>query len=307
MDTRNSLDKDVSSSCSNHGCVHVVIPVHNRCDLTVAMLRTMVAQTCSDLSITVVDDGSTDGTSEAIRDEFPDVRLIVENGNQWWTGSINRGIEAVLEGGFSEDDFVLVINDDLEVGEDYVEVLLKASESNGGAIVGSVNVDIKDPAVIVQGGARVNWWYAKHKPVNNGRRLDEFAKGTVVEVDYLSGRGVLFPIRVFQDVGLYDENWFQQCGDLELPVRASRRGYRLVMSYDAVVMSHCADLKRLSFSDLRWFLFDTRSNHRLKTRLGFAWLTRKNLLQFISFLTFDFLRIIGGFGKRLGRGRSQFE
>ena len=53
--------------------VELVTPVHNRRDITLQCLRSLsrIDRTGLDIHITVVDDGSTDGTGDAIREQFP--------------------------------------------------------------------------------------------------------------------------------------------------------------------------------------------------------------------------------------------
>src|SRR5690242_10015115 len=100
--------------------IYVVVPVHNRAALTERFLECLAAQTFREFVVIVVDDGSTDGTSQLIRDKFPQVLLIQGDGNLWWTGAINRGIrQALLDA--CANDAVLIINDDLEVDPVYLD------------------------------------------------------------------------------------------------------------------------------------------------------------------------------------------
>ena len=93
--------------------VVIVTPVHNRRRETLQCLRS-IARSALDgihLHIIVVDDGSTDGTSEALAEEYPDVQIIKGDGNLWYTAGTNRGLAAALE---HEPDYVLAINNDAE-------------------------------------------------------------------------------------------------------------------------------------------------------------------------------------------------
>jgi N-acetylglucosaminyl-diphospho-decaprenol L-rhamnosyltransferase len=202
-------------------------------------------------------------------------------------------------------DAVLVINDDLEVYPDYLETLYRLWQSMPRTLIGSVLVDIDNPDVIYNGGNMVNWWTAKMTALHRGERLANFDKNQHVEVSFLTGRGTLIPVQVFNDIGLYDDKHFQQCGDTELPVRAKNAGYRLIVSYGAIVKTpvttsdpvNVAD--HYSLKDLKTYFLGIKSNCRLRYRFFFGLKTALNPLQFISFLSFDLIRITAHFVLRL--------
>ncbi|MFN2126890.1 MAG: glycosyltransferase family 2 protein, partial [Anaerolineales bacterium] len=76
--------------------VFVVIPVFNRKGYTRKCLASFKKQDTDQFSLIVVDDNSPDGTGEMIRREFPDTILLEGNGDLWWVGSINKGIQHAL-------------------------------------------------------------------------------------------------------------------------------------------------------------------------------------------------------------------
>src|SRR4051794_654183 len=104
--------------------IYIVIPVHNRLDATRKCLASLHNQTYTGFRIVLVDDGSTDGTSEFVRESYPDVMVLSGDGNLWWTGAINLGIRYALAQA-SENYAVLVINNDVEVYSDYLETLYR--------------------------------------------------------------------------------------------------------------------------------------------------------------------------------------
>ena len=60
---------------------HVLIPVFNRLQLTIRCLESLVAQTDQGTRIFLIDDGSTDGTAQVIREHFPEVQILHGDGS----------------------------------------------------------------------------------------------------------------------------------------------------------------------------------------------------------------------------------
>ena len=295
----------VNGQTGTEKSVYVVIPVFNRREYTRNCLASFQQQDTNNFQVLVVDDGSTDGTAEMIRQEFPETILLKGDGDLWWVGAINKGIRHALTL-CQDDDFILVINDDLVVPSNYVLSLMKAAESHPGSIIGSVETVNNAPNIIKSGGESINWRFAKWKVINKGEPLDQFPQGHVVEVESLTGRGTLFPSKVFREVGLYDEIHFKQCGDTELPLRASFKfGYSLLVSYDAVVISYPGkkeninDKETYALSDFKEYFFSIRSHFNLIDKYWIAHNIAPNNAWFIRFYFFVAGRTIGRYVTRL--------
>jgi GT2 family glycosyltransferase len=281
--------------------IYIVIPVHNRKELTRACLGSLRQQDNQNFKVIIVDDGSNDGTDEMIMKEFPEIVYLRGDGDLWWAGAINRGIRYALNI-CQPDDYILTLNNDLVVRPDYVSSLYSAIEKHPGSIVGSVETTAKNPDIIRSGGILVNWSTVKESNMNRGRSLSEFPKGHFVSVCRLTGRGTLYPKSVFDEVGFFDEVRIKQCADTELPVRASFRfGYLLLVSYDAVVIS-AIDRKdnintkaTYTLGDIGVYFFDIRSHFNLMTRYWLARSIAPNNLWFIRYLIIDVLRTTGHF------------
>ena len=73
--------------------VALVTPVHNRKELTLLCLKSLSRINSKGLEVRtyIVDDGSTDGTADAIREEYPDVDVVPGNGDLWFTEGTNVG------------------------------------------------------------------------------------------------------------------------------------------------------------------------------------------------------------------------
>jgi GT2 family glycosyltransferase len=216
--------------------IYVVMPVHNRLALTRACLAHLAVQSRTDVLTILVDDGSSDGTSETVAREFPSVVTLSGDGDLWWTGATNLGLAWVLERAAGAD-YVLTLNDDTSFDADYLECLVRAADECQPALIGSLAID-SDRAVVVEGGVRINWLTAKRLPIARGVAVSDLTewRPLPVAVDVLPGRGTLIPVSAFRAVGLFDAINLPHYGaDYEFSRRAARAGYRLLVSYDAVI------------------------------------------------------------------------
>ena len=126
--------------------VAVLMTCHNRRDLTIRSLSSVTSQACpeADVSIYLVDDGSSDGTTTAVRAEFPEVRVRAGTGQLFWSGGMRLAQQAALP---SDPDYLLWLNDDVSLREDALSRLLNAHrvlcsrDSPDSIIVGAM----KDP------------------------------------------------------------------------------------------------------------------------------------------------------------------
>jgi GT2 family glycosyltransferase len=278
----------------NSGAIFVIIPVHNRREYTLECLHGLLNQTYPVEEVIVVDDGSNDNTADAIAEKYPQVTILQGDGNLWWVGSANKGLEYALSR-MSEDDYVLMLNNDLVIDEDYIGNLVNAAVQFPNAIIGSVVSLQDDRTAIWSGGIRTNWWTGAREKINQGRSLDMFERGHVEKTSILTGRGVLFPANVYADVGIYSNRFIQYGGDTELPRRASLNGWELLVSYDAVVYNYRHEERGLNDGpytcrDLYNYFFSVRSNFSLRVRFWSSWLCTENPIQFFSFFTLTLLR-----------------
>lgn len=201
--------------------IAVLLTAHNRKQKTLACLESLYSQVLPpDIKLVVflVDDGCTDGTSEAIRERFPQVRLLRGDGNLFWNGGMRLAFGEALKEGF---DYYLWLNDDIQLYPNALMNLLLISKMIGSKaiIVGSMQ-DPQTGAHTYGGVRRLSWWRPlKFSPV--------VAQGNPVLVDTMNGNCVLIPAEVAQAVGNLDPQFTHGMGDFDYGLRAKKKGFEI--------------------------------------------------------------------------------
>ncbi len=299
---------------------HIIIPAHNRVHITLCCLGQLATQTYRNFSVYVIDDGSTDGTSERCHDEYGDkldLQILQGDGNLWWTGATHLGIETALQVA-SDDDCIVMMNDDVTFNPDFLakahHIYLKHSDYLFTPLV----VDDRDHDTICKSGAIMKSWplAVSYRPLE-GRKLSERASfPEMTDVDFLRAQATFVPVRVVRDIGNVEAKLLPHYhADGEYAYRAKRAGYRVVIHrdfhlYHTVVAtgSFNAFHARLSLRDFWRSLFDIKSVNALKYKVNFARLTCPPVY-FIPFMISDsikvFVRSFGMmiFGERIVRLR----
>ena len=199
----------------------LVIPVHNRSAITLACLRRLRAQGVPEWARPiVVDDGSTDGTGEAVRAEFPEAEVVRGDGHCYWTGATKLGMQHALVRGA---EFIFWLNDDCEPQPGALAALLAVARRTGGA-AGGVGV-LAGNQFPVYGGFK------------KGRCDLEFvsaAPGEEVACDALNGNLVCFARPAVEAAGLPDARRLPHAfGDTDYTLRVRAAGRPVTLVGDA--------------------------------------------------------------------------
>lgn len=238
--------------------VVAVVPVHNRLARTSRFLVAARTIDYPNLRLVIVDDGSSDGTSEWIRAHHPEVHLIVADGNRWWAGATNLGVLWALGQGA---DYILTINDDSTFYPDFLSHLVDRAQSSGAAVVGSRLMWADRPDLVWSLGTRCRWagnrlW----EQVGRDMQWNDLAPELhdPLTVDTLCGNGTLVPARVFATIGLYDAHHLPQYhADADFVLRARRAGWRVLVETRSVILNDPASSGIIR--DFWWSLTDRRS------------------------------------------------
>lgn len=194
--------------------IAVLLTVFNRKSITLECLKRLYSQLPIEnyqVNVYLTDDGCTDGTPEAVKQQFPQIHIIHGNGNLFW----NRGMYiAWQKAAIRNYDFYLWINDDTFVYPNMLSTLLQASKSK------------KHKAIIV--GATQS---ANHQLTTYGGRLSNgkvpTPNGKLIPIHHFNGNIVLIPRYVFQKLGNLDYYFTHSKGDFDYGLRANKAGINM--------------------------------------------------------------------------------
>ena len=190
----------------------------------------------------VVDNSSSDGTVEMVRQDFPNVRLIANEDNRGFPAANNQGI-AIAKG-----RYILLLNPDTEVLDDALVALVAFADAHPDVAV--LGPQLLNPDGTVQSSRRrfptpltalfESTWlepYAPDRLVDRYRVSDQ-PDDVIQDVDWVTGAAMLARQEAIEEVGLLDEGFFMYSEELDWCKRFREAGWRVVYLPEAQIMHH---------------------------------------------------------------------
>ncbi len=270
--------------------IEIITPVHNRRETTLQCLKSLarIDKTGLKVHIIIVDDGSTDGTSEFIRRDFPEVQIVEGDGSLFYCGGINRGIISALE---RNPDYILAINDDAIFHEQFLRRLIQTAGENPHSVVGALLLLWNIPHQVFQVDFKWKTSIGGWSQQENLTAFD-FPEKTF-EVEGMAGNCILFPVESIKECGLLDEKKFpHNWGDIQYVVRMKKAGWRLLLEPKSYVWcepnTNAKPLHQLSKKEVLYNLFrNKRHPLNLKRQFLVRWDSAPNRVEgFLSFVVY---------------------
>jgi len=207
--------------------ISVVIPHYNGIKILEDCLISLYKNTFTDYETLLIDNGSTDGSQQMLREKFPQVKLIQNKENRGYAGGCNQGIELAAA------DFVLLLNNDTVMPENFLEEMFRAlNENKNAAMVQPKIHSIQDKQFFDYSGAAGGEMDVLGYPFARGRIFDlvEKDKGQYdrmeKQVFWTSGCALLLKKSILQKIGNLDEDFFAHQEEIDLNWRALIAGYQ---------------------------------------------------------------------------------
>ena len=204
--------------------VAIIILNWNGKDDTLECLASVYQLDYPNFEVIVVDNGSTDGSPEAIRGLFPGVTLIENGTNLGYAGGNNVGMRYALE---KEADYIWLLNNDTTVEPDSLSKLVAHAEDH-------LEVGMLSPVIYYYDAPEEVWFAGGRIDWRTGRTYHVREPVAFTNLDprerYICGCAILVRREVIERIGLFDERFRPAYyEDTDWSVQCTNAGYKLAV------------------------------------------------------------------------------
>ena len=189
------------------------------------------SQTFNDFETILIDNGSTDGSVEYVRQEFPEVRVIALNHNAGFAGGNNIGIQACT------GQYIALLNNDTKAHPRWLEALTTTLDARPEAGFCASKILLYDQPGVIDSAGDLLYTCG----VGEKRGRSETDRGQFAQLQPVFGAcaaAALYRRSMLEDVGLFDEDFFAYAEDVDLSFRAQLAGYHCLYVPEAMVYHH---------------------------------------------------------------------
>jgi GT2 family glycosyltransferase len=208
---------------------YVVIPNLNGAERIGKTLDSLLGQS-QRAEIIVVDNASSDGSAELIEAKYPQVILLKNNHNLGFAGGVNPGIRYAMEQGA---EYVALLNNDAVVEKQWLKHLVAFLGAHPKAgIATSKMIDAQKHTIDSTGESYTIWGLpyprGRGEPAGEQYDYEQWVFGA-------SGGASLYRVKMLEQIGLFDEDFFAYYEDVDLSFRAQLAGWKVGYMPQAIV------------------------------------------------------------------------
>jgi GT2 family glycosyltransferase len=197
--------------------IYIILPVYNRKGKTLMFVECLLSQTYKDYQLILIDDGSTDGTSDDVFLKMPEAVIIKGNGNWWWAGSLQQGYNWLKQNQTNPNDLILLINDDTEFDPNFLEEALRIVRQNERTLVKSLARD-NETMKFSDGYIHADL-----------KKLKFTETDDISQANCTSTRGLFCRVADFFEIGGFvPDKLPHYLSDYEYTIRAYRMGFKII-------------------------------------------------------------------------------
>lgn len=208
--------------------IAALLTCFNRKNKTLACLKSLFS-IVTDCHVYLVDDGSTDGTSEAIKQKYPQVHIIKGNGNLFWSRGMYTAWKEAIKGSY---DFYLWLNDDVELYPFFLQELTECMTYGQNQCIVSGLIENFEKTKILYGGSDKN------------KKLIQPNK-TPQEITFMNGNVVLIPAYVVDKIGIIDPKFHHDLGDVDYGLTAIKNNIKVYSTRTPIAAGYSNNFCRI--------------------------------------------------------------
>lgn len=257
-------------------------------------LNSLREQTVQGFLVIVVDNGSTDGSKELVKEQFPEVLLIENTENRGFCKAVNQGICKAVS------TYVILLNNDTVADSHFVEAMTEAIEDSPNIFsVSAKMISMKEPDKIDDAGnlyCALGWAYA----IGKDKAAAQYGKKR--KIFSACAGAAIYRIKLLQQIGLFDENHFAYLEDVDIGYRAQIYGYDNYFTPHAIVKHAGSGVSGSRYNEFKITLSSKNSVYLVYKNMPFL-----QILLNVPFLLLGyFIKFIffakKGYGKVYGNG-----
>lgn len=200
--------------------VFIIVLNYNGKDVIKNCLASIFKIDYPNFAVVLVDNNSTDGSLEFAKANFSKANIIKNEENIGYAAGNNVGIRFALE---RLADYILLLNNDTEVEKDFLSKLIEIAEKEKqSGILSPIIFKGSDKAVWFSGG-QISWLTMKAIHSQDIKAVDYY------ETSIISGCAMLVKADVFNEIGLFDEDYFLYWEDVDFSLRSRRAGFKNIV------------------------------------------------------------------------------
>lgn len=272
----------------------VVIPNLNGRKYLKGCLDSLMEQSRQDFSVILIDNGSTDGSADYVKEHYPEVAVKRFPENRGFCAAVNEGIRICTS------RYVILLNNDTVCETSFVEKLVQAMEKNTECFSGSARmVQMQNPDRMDNCGdfyCALGWAYTpcKGKPAANYEKPRR--------VFSACGGAAIYRRELFDRVGLFDEAHFAYLEDVDVGYRARIFGYENCYIPEAVVQHVGSATSGSAYNEFKVRHASRNSMYLIYKNMPVLQILLNLPLLAVGFLIKTLFFVVKGFGKEYVTG-----
>ncbi|MBL7129406.1 MAG: glycosyltransferase family 2 protein [Ignavibacteria bacterium] len=222
--------------------VSIIIPNYNGISHLKECFDSLRTQTYKNFKIHLVDNNSSDDSVKFTNENFPEIETVSLDSNTGFAKAVNTGIKYSLKDG--KIKYIVLLNNDIECDKNFVSELLSGFKTNDTGSVASKMLNYYNRDIIDDAGD-----FIKKKGSPYARGHSEKDIGQYDKEEFIWGAcagAAIYKREVFNEIGLFDEDFFAYYEDVDFNFRMQLVGYKCYYNPKAV----CFHKRGETFKDM---------------------------------------------------------